>query len=336
MSDNKNKINKKVVGIVALSIVAFAGILMSIALIFKYSFSGIFVPGEAAYSPQQASEIKDAGRQEVLDDLRSQLSSGTGIYTLLREYFPDQLVYVSQGKYYFVDINKNLKMHKLQRNGFTADTNGVLHYNDASVETHRGIDVSKYQGDIDFSKVKSAGVEYVMMRCGYRSYGSGVLTEDTNFSTYAENATRNGLKAGVYFFTQAINKQEAVEEANYVLDLVKPYNITYPIVLDVEEIYNDTYRQENLSVNELTDVVIAFCDRIRNAGYTPMIYANLKTFAGKLDMTRLESYEKWYAYYDTNLYFPYEISMWQYTESGTIDGINGDVDFDISFKTWGK
>lgn len=114
-----------------------------------------------------------------------------------------------------------------------------------------------------------------MIRCGYRAYGSGLLVEDTSFNTYTTNAIKNNIDVGVYFYSQALNKEEAIEEANYVLTLVKPYNITYPIAIDVEAIENDSFRQENLSASELTDVIIAFCDTIKAAGYTPLIYSNL-------------------------------------------------------------
>ena len=107
-----------------------------------------------------------------------------------------------------------------------------------------------------------------------------------------------------------------------------------PVVIDVEEIVNDSYRQENLSQGELTDAVIAFCERIKAAGYTPMIYANIKGFASLVDISRLTAYDKWYADYNQTPYIPYDISIWQYSESGKVNGISTNVDLNISFKTW--
>ncbi|MFR2706723.1 MAG: GH25 family lysozyme [Lachnospira eligens] len=132
-----------------------------------------------------------------------------------------------------------------------------------------------------------------------------------------------------------LRNREAIEEADYVLDIIKPYRITYPVVIDFEEISGDSYRQENLTTEELTDIIIAFCDKIEKAGYKPMIYSNLKGFVGRLDLTRLEKYEKWFAYYSDTPYFPYEFSIWQYTESAKLDGVSGNtIDLNISFKDY--
>ena len=172
-----------------------------------------------------------------------------------------------------------------------------------------------------------------MIRCGYRAYGSGLLVEDTSFNTYTTNAIKNNIDVGVYFYSQALNKEEAIEEANYVLTLVKPYNITYPIAIDVEAIENDSFRQENLSASELTDVIIAFCDTIKAAGYTPLIYSNLLYFMDNVELERLEGYDKWFAGYQTaSPYYPYKYAMWQYTSTGSINGVSGNVDINIAMK----
>jgi GH25 family lysozyme M1 (1,4-beta-N-acetylmuramidase) len=176
-----------------------------------------------------------------------------------------------------------------------------------------------------------------MIRCGYRAYGSGLLVEDTSFNTYTTNAIKNNIDVGVYFYSQALNKEEAIEEANYVLTLVKPYNITYPIAIDVEAIENDSFRQENLSASELTDVIIAFCDTIKAAGYTPLIYSNLLYFMDNVELERLEGYDKWFAGYQTaSPYYPYKYAMWQYTSTGSINGVSGNVDINIAMKNLKK
>ena len=133
------------------------------------------------------------------------------------------------------------------------------------------------------------------------------------------------------------SKEEAIEEANYVLTLVKPYNITYPIAIDVEAIENDSFRQENLSASELTDVIIAFCDTIKAAGYTPLIYSNLLYFMDNVELERLEGYDKWFAGYQTaSPYYPYKYAMWQYTSTGSINGVSGNVDINIAMKNLKK
>ena len=151
------------------------------------------------------------------------------------------------------------------------------------------------------------------------------------------NAIKNNIDVGVYFYSQALNKEEAIEEANYVLTLVKPYNITYPIAIDVEAIENDSFRQENLSASELTDVIIAFCDTIKAAGYTPLIYSNLLYFMDNVELERLEGYDKWFAGYQTaSPYYPYKYAMWQYTSTGSINGVSGNVDINIAMKNLKK
>mgnify|MGYP003191996460 FL=1 len=166
---------------------------------------------------------------------------------------------------------------------------------------------------------------------------SGLLVEDTSFNTYTTNAIKNNIDVGVYFYSQALNKEEAIEEANYVLTLVKPYNITYPIAIDVEAIENDSFRQENLSASELTDVIIAFCDTIKAAGYTPLIYSNLLYFMDNVELERLEGYDKWFAGYQTaSPYYPYKYAMWQYTSTGSINGVSGNVDINIAMKNLKK
>ena len=161
--------------------------------------------------------------------------------------------------------------------------------------------------------------------------------EDSSFNTYTTNAIKNNIDVGVYFYSQALNKEEAIEEANYVLTLVKPYNITYSIAIDVEAIENDSFRQENLSASELTDVIIAFCDTIKAAGYTPLIYSNLLYFMDNVELERLEGYDKWFAGYQTaSPYYPYKYAMWQYTSTGSINGVSGNVDINIAMKNLKK
>lgn len=333
MTQENSKYKILITAIVILSVFTIAGIVCSILFFYKYHTAD--TNPSAVPIEQIQSEARKQAEQDLFSDMQYRLTQGTGITTLLREYYPEQIVYTDENRYVFADIDDSLKKNHFNKEGFqVSDTGEITYSENGHIISHKGIDVSRYQGNIDFSKVHNTGVEYAMIRCGYRSYGSGLLTEDTFFKTNIENALANNLDTGVYFFTQAISVQEAIEEADFVLSLIRPYSITYPVVLDVEEIYNDTYRQQELSREQLTDVIIAFCDHIKKAGYTPMIYGNLKCFAGMVNLKRLENYEKWFAYYSDELYFPYEISMWQYTDSGSIDGISGNVDFNISFKTW--
>lgn len=287
----------------------------------------------------QFKALKNATEDSVTEDIRQilkkRLESGDSATYLLRVYYPEYMVFMDEGIYKFTEIDNSLKMNKLKRENFHISDKGELTYSEnGTVISHKGIDLSKYQGNVDFAKVKEDGVEYAIIRCGYRGYGSGAIVPDENWGKYAQGASDNGIKVGAYFFTQAITAEEAVEEANFVLDAIKPYNVTYPVVIDIEDVDNKNTRQKELSPKELTDVVIAFCDTVKAAGYTPMIYSNISYYGGKLEYSRLEEYDKWFASYTTTLYFPYEIAMWQYTSTGTINGINGNVDVNISFKDW--
>lgn len=287
----------------------------------------------------QFKALKNTAEDSVTEDIRQllkkRLESGDSATYLLRLYYPEYMVFMNEGIYKFTEINNSLKMNNLKRENFKVSDKGELTYSEnGAVISHKGIDISLYQGNVDFAKVKNDGVEYAMIRCGLRGYDTGAIVQDKNWDKYARAANDNGIKIGAYFFSQANSVDEAVEEANFVINTIKPYNVTYPVVIDVEDVDNKTTRQKDLSPKELTDVVIAFCDTIKAAGYTPMIYSNINYYGAKLEYSRLEEYDKWFASYTTTLYFPYEIAMWQYTSTGTVNGISGNVDINISFKDW--
>jgi lysozyme len=195
-----------------------------------------------------------------------------------------------------------------------------------------GVDVSKYQADVDWQAVKDAGVDFVIIRCGFRGYGeSGVLKEDERFREHLAGAQAAGLETGVYFFSQAVSEAEAVEEADFVLSLIEGQGVAGPVVYDTEEIKDDTARTDDLTPAQFTDHSLAFCGRIREAGYEPMIYANMKWLAFTMELERLNEYEIWYADYEPVPQSPYRIRMWQYTEEGQVPGIEGNADINVWF-----
>ncbi len=199
------------------------------------------------------------------------------------------------------------------------------------VKIMRGIDVSKFQGDIDWQQVKDAGVEFVILRLGIRGYGTGEMKMDDRFYENYRGATEAGIKVGVYFFSAAINEEEAVEEADYVLSALRDCVIEMPVVFDTEPIFYDVARTDDLTPNQLTDITQAFCERIKASGYEPMIYANSKRFTTVLHLEELEEYDKWLADYRNAPDYPYAFKMWQFTEKGTVPGISGNVDIDLYF-----
>lgn len=285
------------------------------------------------------TETENATKEALLSDIRNQLSDGRSTVSVLRPYYPNELVVVSNGTYHFVPIREDLAKHSLTEDKLMLSEEGELAYGEeGNVVSHKGIDVSKYQGDIDWQKVKADGVEYAFIRVGVRGYKTGEIAPDEMFEKNIKGAYQAGVKVGIYFFSQAVNEQEAIEEAEFVLEQIEPYAdmVEYPIVFDVEKVSSGNGRMNQLTKEERTQVTLSFCERIEEAGYTPMIYGNLEMFSVLIDLEPLEKYEKWYAYYDSSLYYPYDFKVWQYSAEGKVDGIKGDVDLNISFKTWGE
>lgn len=192
-----------------------------------------------------------------------------------------------------------------------------------------GIDISKHNGTVDWNAVKNAGVEFVILRCGYRGSASGVLVEDEKFRTNIKGAMAAGLKVGIYFFSQAVNEMEAVEEASLTLSLIKGHKISYPVYIDVEAANG---RADGLSAAERTKVVKAFCETVRDSGYTAGVYSNKNWFAEKMDTGAFGNYRIWLAQYTESPTYTGRYEMWQYSSQGTIPGIKGDVDLNICYQ----
>lgn len=215
---------------------------------------------------------------------------------------------------------------------FTKDENGRMVYADGSVKTYTGIDVSVFQGDIDWEKVKADGIDFVMLRAGYRGYGpKGKIGIDENFRKNAEEASKAGLKLGAYFFSQAINEKEAVEEAEFLLDTIKGTDITFPVAFDWEVIDYATARTDNMTSDMITKCAIAFCDTVSAAGYQPLIYFNCELGYFSYDLSKVGELHFWLAEYSEIPSFYYDYKMLQYSKTGKVDGINGDVDMNILF-----
>ena len=194
-----------------------------------------------------------------------------------------------------------------------------------------GIDVSRWNETIDWAKVKDAGVSYAIIRVGYRGSVTGSLVEDYYFRKNIEGATEAGIPVGVYFFTQAINQVEAVEEASMVLELCRDYKLTYPVFIDTEGAGGEG-RADGLDVKTRTAVCEAFCETIRNSGYQAGIYASKNWYNNKLDTSRLpDNIVIWLAEYADAPTYDKKYHMWQYSSSGRILGIEGRVDLNLSF-----
>lgn len=282
---------------------------------------------------EQAQTLDMEARERFLEELKEQATNGNGTVLMLRHFFPDQIVFADAGQYYFMDINDTLQKHPyVNDNLVITENNEYQYYENEQLVTHKGIDVSSYQGAINWQQVAADGVEYAIIRLGIRGYGSeGRLVLDEYFVRNIEGATAAGVEVGVYFFTQALTPEEAREEADFVIQALSPYNLQCTVVLDVEDVNAASARTNVLTMEQWTDNCIAFFDRIEEAGYRPMIYGNLKTFMLMLDLTRIEQYPKWFAAYTPYFYYPYAFDIWQYTDSAKVAGITGNVDMNISF-----
>ena len=283
-----------------------------------------------AEAKQQA---EDEEENKILSGIRDGLTSGTTMVETLRPYYPNELVVVSNGTFNFVPIRDDLQKNDYVLENLNILEDGEVQYmQDGQVVSHKGIDVSKHQGNIDWTKVAADGVEFAFIRVGLRGYGTeGKLGEGEYFEQNVKGALQAGIKVGVYFYSQAITDEELLEEANLVLEKVKPYNIELPIVFDVEKVSGGKGRANELSVEERTRLTALFCQTIQDAGYKPMIYHNMEMGTLMLDLGQLEQYDKWFAYYNDDLYYPYAYKVWQYSEKGAVDGINEEVDLNIWF-----
>ena len=261
-------------------------------------------------------------------------------WELLQDLLPNLIVYRGAGGVFqYATIDRSLPQSDYDWTNLVEVSESpreVQYVVDGETVSIKGIDVSTYQGEIEWDKVAASGVKFVFIRLGYRGYESGLLVKDDRFEENIRGALNNGIAVGVYFVTQAVNVEEAVEEAQFVMDNIRPYNVTWPIVLDIEDAASATARTADLTQQQRTDHAIAFCETIKESGYTPMLYCNIRWFIEKLDITRIADYEKWFAQYFRKPFFPYTFQVWQYSSSGSIDGIKGNVDYNISFVDYGN
>ena len=225
----------------------------------------------------------------------------------------------------------------VEANSLTAedfsDRSGCPTYTGSDYQVLRGIDVSEHQHEIDWAQVAASGVDYAYVRLGYRGYTEGGLFEDPYVRANVEGALANGLQVSVYFFSQAISVQEAIEEAEYVLARIRDYNITLPVVYDWEKINGETAaRTDNLDFSILNDCAVAFCDTVKNAGYEPAIYFNRHLGYYGYDLSRMTDYDFWFALPESSFpNFYYAVDMWQYSFTEQVPGSAEPTDMNLMF-----
>ena len=191
-----------------------------------------------------------------------------------------------------------------------------------------GVDVSAFQGDINWKRVASSGIEFAIIRLGYRGYESGKLVEDEYAKANLTGASDAGLKVGAYFFSQALTLKEADEEIDFMLKILGEQHLDMPVVLDWE-IPAATARTANMDARMLTDIQHHFIDRMTELGYQPMVYFNWHQSENLYYLAELEHAPFWLALYQDRMTFPYRVEMWQYTSEGKVPGIEGDVDINV-------
>lgn len=208
------------------------------------------------------------------------------------------------------------------------EKDGFLHYDDGTYRSVTGIDVSVYQKDIDWEKVKADGVDFAIIRLGYRGYADGELALDSKFKENLRGAKKAGLDVGVYFFSQAKTTEEAIREARFVVRHIRGKGVNYPVVFDMEPIAGAD-RITDLTSEDKTAVADAFCQVVERNGYTPMVYGNQQWLYNHVNLEYLTRYDTWLAHYADTTDYAYDFKMWQYSQAGKVDGIKGHVDLNM-------
>lgn len=308
--------------IITMSLIILIGILSFVSIHLSHS---VVVD---SYTEKNSNDDKLWNLLEEAEDLKS-VSVESVVDQVLEEVKPPEVV-VATEKDEEQDPMKVVKQEAKVNKGVAKETKvkeEIKKYE--TNETSFGIDVSTYQGDIDWKKVKKSGITFAMIRCGFRKLDSGQIVMDNKFEKNMKGAIANQINVGVYFFSVAKNKTEALEEAKWVYNVIKDYDITYPVAYDTE-IFNN-YRLKGVSYSTLTDNAIVFCDYIKSKGYTPIIYSYANAFTKYFETARFSKYRIWLAQYNDEVTYKGKYHMWQNTSSGHVDGIKGRVDMDVAY-----
>lgn len=228
---------------------------------------------------------------------------------------------------------KGAEINTYTAENLVTDENGIpAYYENGKKISHLGVDLSEYQGSVDFTTMKNAGVEFVMLRIGGRYYSDdGAVYEDKAFDEFYDLAKSAGLKVGAYFFSQANCAEDAQEEANFAVSKLNGRKLDYPLALDWENIAEDVARTDNVTGDELTAIAETFCNTVQEAGYKSIVYSNTQQMFIMYDFETMKDYDFWLADYREFPTMYYKFDMWQYTMNGEIDGVEGTVDLNLSF-----
>lgn len=246
----------------------------------------------------------------------------------IMDYMEDHIYYLGK----VMEMDPDVPVFSYDKSAF-ARKGQKMTYSGSGYQTSWGIDVSHHQQEIDWQAVANDGVDFAIVRAAGRGYGAeGNLYEDSRVHQNLQGALDAGLEVGTYFFSQAITVEEAREEAALLLDLIKDYPITGPVVFDSEDNWGTRGRTHFLTPAQLSEIANAFCEEVEKAGYQPMIYFNRQLAYRNYDLGQVAQYPFWLAEYENEPSFRYHFDMWQYTSSGKVKGINGKVDMNLWLK----
>lgn len=287
----------------------------------SYVSSESRIKSDKEHEKHDIDTMPDEGKKgiEVVNQVASDKSITGEILTFVDVY----------GEEYETEVLQNVPKTDIAKEKYSHDGN-KLTYEDDIYYSRIGVDVSHHQGSINWKKVKADGYDFAFIRMGYRGYGQeGSVNLDRRFEENVKKAQEAGIDVGVYFFAQAINEDEAREEAEFVIDHLVGYDIELPVVYDPESVLDKKARTDDVSGEQFTKNTLLFCSLIKDAGYEPMIYSNMLWEAFQFDMVKVSKYPFWYADYESEPQTPYKYEYWQYTNKGNVDGISGSVDLDI-------
>ncbi|XVG95107.1 glycoside hydrolase family 25 protein [Eubacteriales bacterium KG127] len=256
---------------------------------------------------------------------------GSIIAALLLITFIGYRAYLFHNKYGGLGEKIAIPPNSIDMSSLKNDNNGYLAYDDGKIKSKLVIDVSEHNGEIDWSKVKASGIYGAIIRVGFRGWGDGRLVEDSTFTKNLQEAKANGIEVGVYFFSQAITTEEAIEEAEFVMKRIWGKGVVLPVVFDME---NNTGKERfaDLSVEEKTEITDAFLTVVKKFGYDAAVYGNPDWFSNNVILENLGGYSIWLAHYNFSTNWPYEFKIWQFTDKGRVKGIHGNTDLNLLFE----
>lgn len=282
--------------------------------------------GKSTYTEKAEKEREEQRQKE--EEVRNDPSTD-GKHTLITNRNGEEewvLIspYLTKNTIDFTKIEEKAGLKRYMENG--RDTSYV------------GVDISKHTGKVNFTSMKAAGVDYVMIRLGSRGYSTGQISLDENFKENIEGAIEAEMDIGVYFYSQAVSPEEAIQEANFVIQNLEPYraHVKYPVAFDMEFVSNDKSRIEGLSREDKTTVTATFAEGIRAAGYVPMIYGGKEWLIKEIDLAKLQDYDVWLSQEADIPDYPYLYTMWQYDTNSVLNGIDGGADLNICFVNYSE